>query len=290
MIKTPQLIRSLLFVPGHAQKHIEKSATTDADAIVFDLEDAVSPAEKTAARQRVVAALHSNAYKNKQLIVRVNGLDTPWFKDDVQAMLAAGCCNIMLPKCESAEDIISVRACIAEKVVNIFAIIESARGVLAANDIASNLAPTDGLCFGHIDFAADMGLPNTNPMAGAIYHARCQIALAARAFGCMPIDNICAEIRDIDTIHEETDAGINIGYVGKLCIHPAQIDTVNVVYTPTAEQMTYAKDLLQAWDEAQEKGVGVFSYQNKMIDLPVILAQKSILQRYQAAIEKEIKE
>ena len=290
MIKTPQLIRSLLFVPGHAQKHIEKSASTDADAIIFDLEDAVSPTEKKTARQRVVAAIHTNAYKNKQLIVRVNGLNTAWFKGDVQAVLAAGCCNIMLPKCESVEDIISVRALISDKFVNIFAIIETARGVLAASDIASNLTPTDGLCFGHIDFAADMGLPNTNPMAGAIYHARCQVALAARAFGCMPIDNICAEIRDNDTLREETDAGINIGYVGKLCIHPAQIDTVNNAYTPTAEQMTYAKALLRAWDEAQEDGTGVFSYQNKMIDLPVILAQKSILQRYQAAIEKEIKE
>jgi len=205
-------------------------------------------------------------------------------------VLAAGCCNIMLPKCESVEDITSVRACIADKAVNIFAIIETARGVLAANDIASHLASTDSLCFGHIDFAADMGLPNTNPMAGVIYHARCQVALAARAFGCMPIDNICAEIHDNDTLREETDAGINIGYVGKLCIHPAQIGTVNSAYTPTAEQVSHAKDLLLAWDDAQDKGVGVFSYQNKMIDLPVILAQKSILQRYQATIEKEINE
>lgn len=283
------LCRSLLFVPGSAQKRIDKSATIAADGLIFDLEDAVSPNEKAVARNTVVAALGSEAFANKQIIVRVNGITSPWFKDDMQAIVAAGNCAIMLPKCESAADIVAVKKYTDSKSIELHVIIETAKGVLALNGIAAALSKSDSLCFGHVDFATDMALPTADATQGVIYHARCQVALAARAYGVMPIDNVCLEVADEKLIRADATDGINLGYAGKLCIHPNQVAIVNDVYTPSDEQVQLAKEILAAWDEVQKQGKGVFSFKNKMIDLPVIQAQESILQRYAAATKENRK-
>lgn len=283
------LCRSLLFVPGSAQKRIDKSASIDVDGLIFDLEDAVSPDAKLSARDTVVMALGSPAFNGKQLIVRVNGITSPWFEDDMQAIVAAGHCDIMLPKCESAEDIARVKQATAGRSVNLHVIIETAKGVLALKEIAESLSASDSLCFGHVDFATDMALPVADASQGVVYHARCQVALAAHAYGVMAIDNVCLEVADEAIIRADASAGINLGYAGKLCIHPNQVAIVNEVYTPSNEQVELAKEILAAWKEVQKQGQGVFSFKNKMIDLPVILAQESILQRYTAAT-KENKE
>lgn len=278
-----QLCRSLLFVPGSAQKRIDKAANLPADAIIFDLEDAVAPGEKNTARQRVITALESGAFSSKQVIVRVNGLSTPWFEEDIKAMVAVGQTAIMLPKCESVEDIQTTKSFFNKAEIPLFVIIETAKGVLAASGISNALTTLDSMCFGHVDFAADMALNESDASAGVIYHSRCQIALAARAFGVLPIDNVCLDVSNEQAIREEAILGMKLGYAGKLCIHPAQISIVNEVYTPTLEQVEKATAILAAWDEAQQQGQGVFVYQNKMIDLPVIRAQESILKRFQAA-------
>lgn len=278
-----QLCRSILFVPGSVQKRIGKAANIPADAIVFDLEDAVSPSEKIAARQRVVVALESGAFSSKQVIVRVNGISTPWFEEDIKAMVAVGHTAIMLPKCESAADIKTAKSFFNNAEIPLFVIIETAKGVLAAPTISSALTALDSVCFGHVDFAADMALNDADANEGVIYHSRCQVALAVRAFDALPIDNVCLDVSDEKTIREDALMGLKLGYAGKLCIHPYQVSIVNDVYTPTLEQVEKAKAILAAWDEAQQQGQGVFVFQNKMIDLPVIRAQQSILMRYQAA-------
>ena len=278
-----QLCRSILFVPGSVQKRIDKAASIPADAIVFDLEDAVSPSEKIRARERVVDALKSSAFNSKQMIVRVNGISTPWFEGDIKAIVAAGGSGIMLPKCESAEDVLTIKSFFDSADAPLFVIIETAKGVLAAPAISNALTEQDSVCFGHVDFAADMALNEANASEGVIYHSRCQVALAARAFGASPIDNVCLDVSDEQAIREDTLAGLKLGYAGKLCIHPNQVNIVNAVYTPTHEEVDKAKAILAAWDVAQEEGSGVFTFQNKMIDLPVIRAQQNILMRYQAA-------
>lgn len=277
-----KLCRSLLFVPGSAQKRIEKSASIPADCLIFDLEDAVSPDEKFNARQTVVQALESPAFTEKRIIVRINGIATPWFEEDIKAVVAAGNCAIMLPKCESADDISTLRRLSNDDNIELYVIIETAKGVLALTEIAKTLSDNDSLCFGHVDFATDMALPNADASKGVIYHARCQVALAARAYGITPIDNVCLEVRDESMIRDDASAGIEVGYAGKLCIHPNQVAIVNQVYTPSSEQVESAKEILAAWAEVQKQGQGVFSFKNKMIDLPVIRAQESILRRYAA--------
>lgn len=278
-----QLCRSILFVPGSVQKRIDKAASIPADAIVFDLEDAVSPSEKIRARERVVDALQSSAFNSKQIIVRVNGISTPWFEDDIKAIVAAGHSGIMLPKCESAEDVLITKSFFNSADIPLFVIIETAKGVLAAPAISNALTEQDSVCFGHVDFAADMALNEADASEGVIYHSRCQVVLAARAFSVLPIDNVCLDVADEQAIREDTLAGLKLGYAGKLCIHPNQVNIVNDVYTPTREEVDKAKAILAAWDVAQQEGHGVFTFQNKMIDLPVIRAQESILMRYQAA-------
>lgn len=283
MTNTIQLCRSILFVPGAIQKRIDKAANIPADAIVFDLEDAVSPDEKVRARQQVVEALKSSAFKGKQLIVRINGISTPWFEEDIKAVVAAGNSAVMLPKCETPEDVNAVKKYFNKADIALFVIIETAKGVLDVASISKALTPQDSICFGHVDFAADMALNEADASEGVIYQSRCQVALAARAFGASPIDNVCLEIADEKAIHDDTLKGLKLGYAGKLCIHPNQVPIVNKVYTPTLDEVDKAKAILAAWDVAQKEGHGVFTFQNKMIDLPVIRAQQSILRRYQMA-------
>jgi len=283
MTNPTPLYRSILFVPGAFQKRIDKAANIPADAIIFDLEDAVSPDEKVRARERVVEALKSPVFKSKQIIVRINGLSTPWFEEDIKAVVAAGHSAVMLPKCESQDDVVAVKQFFNKADIPLFVIIETAKGVLAAAAISKALTAQDSVCFGHVDFAADMALNEADASEGIIYHSRCQVALAARAFAALPIDNVCLDISDERAIREDTLAGLKLGYAGKLCIHPNQVSIVNEVYTPTAEEVDKAKAILAAWEIAQQEGHGVFTFQNKMIDLPVIRAQQSILMRYQAA-------
>ena len=282
MASDKTLHRSVLFVPGSEQKRIEKAANIAADVLVFDLEDAVSPAEKSAARQRVIDALKSVDFAKRQCVVRINGVTTPWFNDDVQAISTLDNTAIMLPKCDSADDLLLLKKTSQALNARTFGIVETARSVLSVAEIAKQMVPGDALCFGHVDFASDMGLIDNNADKGAVYHARCQVALAAHAYGIAAIDNISLDVRDETSIRNDALLGLSLGYSGKLCIHPRQVDIVNDVYTPTDEQVKKASEILARWDEAQKSGQGVFTYDNKMVDLPVILAQESILARSKA--------
>ncbi len=285
MVSTQILQRSVLFVPGSEQKRIEKAATIPADVLVFDLEDAVSIPEKTAARQCVIDALKTSDFVNRQCFVRINGVITDWFNDDAQAVAELGTAGIMLPKCDSVDDIIQLKNASNGVNLPIFGIVETALSVLSAADIAKQMQSNDSLCFGHVDFASDMQLNDNDASKGAVYHARCQVALAARAFGITAIDNISLEVKNELSMRDDAVLGQHLGYSGKLCIHPRQVDIVNAVYTPTDEQVKKATQILKHWDEAQKNGEGVFTYENKMVDLPVILAQESILARSKVITE-----
>ncbi|ORU89991.1 MAG: citrate lyase subunit beta [Cycloclasticus sp. symbiont of Poecilosclerida sp. M] len=281
------LLRSILFVPGSEQKHLDKAVGIPADALVFDLEDAVAPSEKLAARGAVVQAITSSKFTGRQLIVRVNGIASGWFEDDMEAISKTNNCSIMLPKCESPQDVLRVKEFSETSGNNIFALIETAMGVLAVKEIANALSEFDALCFGHVDFAADIGLTDADASRGGIHHARCQVALAARAYNLSAIDNVCVDVKNAKQVRHDAQQGMDLGYTGKLCIHPNQVGIVNEVYTPTQEQLVKANAILAAWDEAQAEGQGVFSFENKMVDLPVIQSQQRIVQRYELALKQD---
>ena len=277
MNKLQSLHRSALFVPGSEQRRIEKSAIIPADLTIFDLEDAVSPEKKTVARKLVVDALHAVDFKNKQLIVRVNGISSPWFHEDVAAISSIENCSIMFPKLESQNDIAELENLMSTKRNNILGIIETASGVLNVKELAAALSKSDMLCFGHADFAADMELDHADPASGIIHHARCQVVLAARAFGIPALDNVCLEVRDEAILRDDILLGIHLGYSGKMCIHPRQVEMANALYTPSEDQINNAREILQAWGEAKQQGLGVFAHNNKMVDLPVVRAQEKIV-------------
>jgi len=280
------LRRSILFVPGGHQQRIEKSATIPADVLVFDLEDAVPISEKDRARETVLSALRAIDFGQRQCVVRINDVSTDWFLDDMAALLEIDNCEIMLPKFQATDDIAKLKVAQQGKKRQVFGIIETALGVLKVAELAQQLQTTDALCFGHVDFAADMGLANNDSSKGSVYHARCQVALAAHAYGVSAMDNISLEVRDDEVIQRETIEGLNLGYQGKLCIHPRQVAIANEVYTPTEQQVAKAKSILEQWEEVKAQGQGVFTFENKMVDLPVIQAQKNILARYNAIISK----
>lgn len=284
MPDTNQLRRSMLFVPGSEPQRISKAQGLRADCLILDLEDAVATEAKVSARQTVCDAISNWPQAcGAEVVVRINASDTPYFEDDLGAVLQAGCNAIMLPKSETAEQVASVAQRVQQSNASLFALVETALGVINASQIAQSASNILALCFGHVDFARDMGVDSMDATQGAVYHARAQIALAARAAGIDAIDNVSLAIRDEQDFEDDAQAGALLGYRGKLCIHPSQIKTANWVFSPSEDQIVWAQKVIKAWALAQKKGLGVFSLDNKMIDAPVIAAQENVLARAELA-------
>jgi len=290
---TTPLRRSLLFVPGAEPKKLDGARTAGADVIVFDLEDAVAPDQKDEARQHVAATLRAGGFGGSEPVVRVNAPSTPYFADDIEAVVAAGARVLMLPKAESADGLQDVDSALADlevrlglaagDTIRVLALVESAVGVVRAVDIGSASRRIEALCFGHVDFSLDMGLVEAVASSGAAYHARCSLAIAARACGVTAIDTVCLAVRDDEACRREALEALGLGYEGKLCIHPKQVVVANEVFVPTAAQIAYAQEVLEGWAKAEAEGRGVFALRNKMIDAPVIAAQRRLLDRARRA-------
>lgn len=275
------LRRSMLFVPGSEPRRLEKALSVPADSLIFDLEDAVAPEQKTKARALVVDALQS-IDSQTEIVVRINPEGSPWFNEDLAAISAAGVDSIMLPKAEQAAAV----AALAKQLpagMQLIPLIESAQGVLNAAAIAACGNNIGALCFGHADYCLDLGLANNDSLQTIVLHARCQTVLAAKAAQVSPIDNVCLAIKDADLLSQDISTGLQLGMEGKLCIHPLQVEAANRLYTPSEEQISWAQTVVTAAADAEAQGKGVFALNNKMIDAPVIQAQQQVLNRAQAA-------
>jgi len=278
--------RSLLFVPGAERKKIDKARESGADTVIFDLEDSVAPDAKQSARETVAEALRTGAQASAEPAVRVNAPGTEHFENDLEAAIGAGARAVLVPKTETPDGIAAVSERIAAlesrfrleaRSVKILALVETAKGITLAHTLATpRLA---ALCFGHADFALDMGLPEADASTGAVYHARCTLVIAAKAIGVAPIDCVFLSVKDEQAFRRDAEMGLGLGYDGKLCIHPAQVGQVNQVYTPTATQIDYAKRVVEGWRQAQAAGCGVFALEGKMIDVPLVRAQERVLER-----------
>ncbi len=293
MADTQRLRRSLLFVPGSEARHIARARAAGADTVLFDLEDAVAPSAKVDARALVVEALRGGGFGDAEPAVRINGLGTEYFDADLGAVVAAGARAILLPKAERAADLVTVaealarheRACGigAAHVVRILALVETAAGVANVLAIAASTARLEALCFGHADFARDMRLDETEAAHGVIHHARCAVAIAARAHGLTPIDSVCLQVRDDEVMRAEVMRGLSLGFDGKLCIHPRQVAITNELYTPTPQRIAAAQRVVDAWSQAEREGRGVLALDGKMIDAPIVAAERRVLERARRA-------
>ncbi len=275
---TPRLRRSVLFVPGGDPRKIDRARASAADTVVLDLEDAIAPEGKQDARACVAEALGAGGFGSSEPAVRINPPGTPFFEDDVASVLAAGATTVMLPKAERAHDIASVASKLGQA-TTLLLLIESPLGVADALAVAGATPQVHGVCFGHADFSLQMGLTQADTANAVVHHARCGVAIAAKALARAPIDCVHLAVRDEAAFRADTALGLSLGYEGRLCIHPRQAEIANEVYTPSADQIDYATRVIDGFDEARQRGVGVCTIDGKLVDAPVVAQQRRVLAR-----------
>ena len=257
-------LKSLLFVPGSRIERVPKALAAGADGVIVDLEDAVAPGDKATARDQ------ARGLAKGSVIVRVNGPDTEWFDDDLAMCAAIGVRAVIVPKSEEVSQLSRV----AERVPNapIFPLIESARG-FANLDAICRAPGVHRLVFGSIDFQLDLGITGERD---ELLYFRSGLVLASRLAGIgAPFDGVTVEINDAGQVREDALYGKRLGFGGKLCIHPKQVEHVNAVYSPSEEEVVWAKRVLEVAESS--KGAAV-ALDGKMIDRPVILKAKQILE------------
>ena len=259
------IARSYLFVPANRPERFAKACSAGADAVIVDLEDAVPPAEKAAARQALAAWL-SPAHP---VLVRINSADSAWFADDLALCALAGVAGIVLPKAEQLAHIRAIEAVRPD--IAIFPLIETALGFSHADRIARHRC-VQRLMFGAIDFQLDLGIDGDTD---ALLYFRSQLVLWSRLAGIAPpVDGVTTAIHDSDRLRTDTLYARGLGFGGKLCIHPGQIDTVNRSFSPSPEEIAWARQVLAAAAAAQGAAVAV---NGKMVDLPVMRKAQAII-------------
>jgi len=277
--------RSVLFSPGDQPDLMRKAPSAGADVVVFDLEDAVAPGRKDEARDAVDAVLSDPDFDpDCEVCVRVNPVGSG-AGADVESVLAGGSAAdaVMLPKAGDREDVETLGRLLAEEDAEapVLALVESARGVLNAQEIAL-AGPTDALVFGAEDLSADIGATRTDE-GTEVLHAREHVVLAASAAGVDAIDTVYTDIEDTEGLAEETRFAAGLGFDGKMAIHPAQVDPINDAYTPAPEDVEWAERVLAAKEEADEEDRGVFRVDGEMVDAPLIAQAERVLERARAA-------
>jgi citrate lyase subunit beta/citryl-CoA lyase len=260
------MLRSLLFVPANVERFVRKAPETGADAVVLDLEDSVPESAKTDARAKLGWAAEEIRSRSGQLLaVRVNSIGTPHFREDLRAAAEAGIEVVVLPKCDGPEDIFRMREVASEvgATFRVIALIESPRGVLAAQNIASEEGVI-GLAFGKFDFALSMGaLPSSNLN---VLVPRSLVAIAAKAHGLVAVDTPYAALNDLEGLRAEALEAKALGYDGKFAVHPSQVPVINEVFSPSEEDVRWAEMVVEVLDQARKTGRASAELQGTMVD------------------------
>ncbi|MDD9733362.1 CoA ester lyase [Mameliella sp. AT18] len=263
--------RSVLYIPGSKERALEKARAMPIDAIIFDLEDAVAPAEKPAARAILAEAL-TRPYGNRTRIVRINGFDTEWGKADAKAAAAMDCDAILLPKVESTAQLDAL-AELTDK--PLWAMMETPAGMLAANEIAAH-PRLQGMVMGTNDLAKELNSryrADRLPMLTGL--GLC--VLAAKAHGKVIVDGVYNAFKDDAGLQEECAQGRDMGMDGKTLIHPAQVDIANAAFAPGTEEIDLARRQIDAFEEAEKAGQGVAVVDGKIVEnLHVETARKTL--------------
>lgn len=268
--------RSSLSVPGNNVKMMAKAAGSAADVLVLNLEDAVPPSEKEAARERIREALGALDFGGKEVAVRVNGLKTPHAEKDLVMAAEAQADAVVIPKAEDVEDLLEAARILARsevsfqgvKTLSIQLLIESAAGVQRVDDLARAGDRITALIFGIGDYLADLGVKVSNlaETEAACLYPRSRIVVAAAALGLDAIDSVYPDFRDLDGLAADARRGLGLGFKGKWVIHPAQIEAVNAVFTPGPEELGQARAIVEAYEKAKAEGVGAIVVNNRMVD------------------------
>jgi len=276
--------RSELTVPGHSLKMMAKAAGSHADQVMFDLEDACAVSQKVEARKTVIEALNTLDFTGKIRAFRPNNIRTKFFYRDLIEVVEAAGKNIdvvVVPKCYGPEDILFVDRFLSqiEENMNFEAgriklevLIESADAVLHAEQIAKCTPRVGGLIFGLVDFAGDIGAQELGGEQFFYYnYAKAKTIIAARAAGVTVVDGVTLAIRDNEACRRDSKMAVRMGFDGKWAIHPAQIDIIHEVFTPTQEEITQAKHIIDEYEKADvQGGLGAIVIDDSMIDAAVL--------------------
>lgn len=281
-----KLRRTMLYVPGNAPSMISDAHIYGADSVMFDLEDAIAPAEKDAARLLVYYALSEQAKRPCEVVVRINGLDTLFGIADIKAMVAARVDVIRLPKTETAQDVLDVVKLIEENeiacglpvgTIKMMAAIESPLGVINAYEIAKSSNRLVGIALGAEDYVTNMKTSRSSHGVELLY-ARSQILNAARAVGIAALDTVYSDLDNEEGFEKEVKLIHRLGFDGKSVINPRQIDVVHAIYAPDKGQIAHAQAVVIAAQEAEAKGIGVILVNGKMVDKPIVDRARNVLQ------------
>lgn len=273
-----KLRRTMLYVPGNNPGMLKDAGIYGADSLMFDLEDSIAITEKTSARFMVHHAVSSMDYGDTEIVVRINSLESGLGREDIHAVVSAGVNVVRLPKTETAQDIKDVEAIIesAERQYNIpvgstkmMAAVESPLGVMNAYAIATASSRLIGIAIGAEDFVTNMYTKRSDEGAELMV-ARSQILMAARAAKIYAIDTVYSDVENEDGFRHEVEQIKQLGFDGKSIINPRQVHTVHEVFAPSKEEVTKAKRIKAAAEEAKENGLGVIALDGKMIDKPIV--------------------
>lgn len=261
--------RSVLYMPGANARAMEKARDLPADALIFDLEDAVAPAEKEIARRQVIETLQKGGYGNRELVVRVNGLMTPWGEADVAEMATAGAHALLIPKVENKQIINGVEGRMltaqAPDAMSIWCMIETPKGVMRAEEIASASPRLGALVMGTSDLAKDLHCLHT-PSRGPFMTSLSWCILAARANGLSILDGVHLDLADDDGFAESCRQSREMGFDGKTLIHPKTIAAANAAFAPDDAEVQWSRRVIAAHEEAENAGKGVVLLDGQLIE------------------------
>ncbi len=277
--------RSCLYMPASNTRALEKAKSLAADTIIFDLEDAVAPEAKDGARENACAALQSGDYGGRELVVRINAMETPWFAQDIKQACLAGADAVLVPKILSADDIIQITDFMEDLDVSLdtrlWAMIEMPKAILKLAEIAA-LAPQRRLTtfvMGFNDLAKEMRADHDRAIFGPIMT---QAVIAARAYGLNVIDSVYNDFNDPDGLASECREAKKLGFDGKSLIHPVQIETANRIFAPGADEIAAAEAIIAAFADPINAGKGVIVVDGKMTELLHLKQAKQLVATAQA--------
>ncbi len=282
---TPSPRRCFLFMPGDSPRKLEKATTLDVDAVIADLEDGVAQERKQVARETVVQAFQSLDFGYRERWIRLNPADSPLFLDDLVATFAARPQGYVLPKVESPRQVLRLSHMlqVLEHArgwpaghIQILALLETGQGILRAPEIAKADPRLVGLMFGAEDLAGDLGARRTRE-GWEIFHARSHVALVARAHELLAIDTVFVDLEDLEGLAAEAQRARNLGYTGKMAIHPRQVPVIQATFSPTEEEIQAARRLVEAFQAHQNAGTGAFVLDGRMVDMPMVRAAQKLL-------------
>jgi citrate lyase subunit beta/citryl-CoA lyase len=282
--RSMMILRSFLFVPGNRIDRIEKAIASSADGVIIDLEDAVALSQKEAVRDQVGTFLKTASRKN--LFVRVNAIETSFFNEDIEKVAEAAIWGIVIPKTEKPEALqeadrkladLERKRSIPQRQIHLVPMIETALGLSRAREIGASTPRVLAIAFGAGDLTLDLGAKQSKTGEELLF-ARSSLVLSCRLAGVTPIDApYMIDVKDVEGLKTEAQRSRQLGFRGKFCIHPSQVEPVNEIFSPTQEEIARAKKIVEAFELAKEKGEGAISLEGEFVDPPIYNRAKQLL-------------